>query len=157
MSIPPYKSKFQDVSDVNMEGVLSNGRRYQLASCAATLPVFRKTVANENFCYIQSGLFHLDDLFLGSFGGYGPHHGADCAVYARDNIIEVLGELYYERENYFAGKMQLLLQKGLEKVNAKMRDDPKIEDTMAGATAVLVYIHGSDGYTAWIGDSRAIL
>lgn len=152
---PPYKPDF--VSDM-YTGTLSSGRQFQLAQSSER--GYGRDKPNEDACCIHTGVLNPDDLLLAIFDGHGLpddySNGAKCAQFARDVLLEALFDVYGEYGHKYIG-MHVILSETLRKVDQMLSENEDIDDSMAGTTAVLLYVDGNEGCTAWVGDSRAVL
>ncbi|XP_063415555.1 probable protein phosphatase 2C T23F11.1 isoform X3 [Mytilus trossulus] len=86
------------------------------------------------------------------FGVYDGHGGARVAQYASLHLHKkILAQPYYSQ-----GNISDSIRRGFLALDEEMMKDELMKDELAGTTAVIAIIKGSDIYCGNVGDSRAV-
>ncbi|KAF3326149.1 putative protein phosphatase 2C 35 [Carex littledalei] len=107
---------------------------------------------NQDSFIIKVQLLSNPNLHLfGVFDGHGAY-GTQCARFVRDRLPEVLcadpAALQADPTKSF--------HEAFLTVNLELHNNPDIDDSMSGTTAIVVLVYGDMLYVANVGDSRAV-
>ncbi|KFY13486.1 hypothetical protein V492_03246 [Pseudogymnoascus sp. VKM F-4246] len=93
------------------------------------------------------------DERLSFFGVYDGHGGAKVALFAGDNVHQIIAK----QEAFKRGDIEQALKDGFLATDRAILNDPQYEDEVSGCTATVAIISGKKIYVGNAGDSRTVL
>ncbi|KAJ0770352.1 putative protein-serine/threonine phosphatase [Helianthus annuus] len=103
------------------------------------------------FCIKTSVQGNPNVHFFGVFDGHG-HAGKQCSEFVQNRLVELLcndDTLVEDPVNAF--------NVAFSTTNTELHENPDIDDSMSGTTAITVLVIGDKLYVANVGDSRAVI
>ncbi|XP_076929619.1 putative protein phosphatase 2C 35 [Bidens hawaiensis] len=103
------------------------------------------------FCLQTSLQGNPNAHFFGVFDGHGQS-GKQCSTFVRTRLLELLSNddaLIEDPVKAFHSAFAI--------TNSELHDNPEIDDSMSGTTAITVLVIGDKLFVANVGDSRAVI
>jgi serine/threonine protein phosphatase PrpC/CRP-like cAMP-binding protein len=118
----------------------------------------------DSYCVHQNLVNGKNDALFAVFDGHGKD-GDGCAIYARKTLppqITHLIEHTKKKEKIVEltkEQMHKALLKAHVETNKKLRNEPSVDDSLSGTTAISVYFHGRRNRitVSNVGDSRCVV
>lgn len=103
------------------------------------------------FCIKTSIQGNPNVHFFGVFDGHG-HFGKQCSNFVKNRLIEILSS----DETLLEDPVKAY-SSAFSSANNELHENPEIDDSMSGTTAITVLVIGDKLYVANVGDSRAVI
>ncbi|KAI3792796.1 hypothetical protein L2E82_06687 [Cichorium intybus] len=103
------------------------------------------------FCIKTSIQGNPNVHIFGVFDGHG-HSGKQCSNFVKNRLIELLSS----DETLLEDPVKAY-NSAFSTTNNELHDNPEIDDSMSGTTAITVLVIGDKLYVANVGDSRAVI
>ncbi|KAK9079864.1 hypothetical protein SSX86_001537 [Deinandra increscens subsp. villosa] len=89
--------------------------------------------------------------FFGVFDGHG-HAGKQCSNFVKSRLVEILCSI-----DTLVQDPVHAFNLAFSTTNTELHDNPEIDDSMSGTTAITVLVIGDKLFVANVGDSRAVI
>jgi serine/threonine protein phosphatase PrpC/CRP-like cAMP-binding protein len=116
----------------------------------------------DSYCIHEGLVKDKQDALFGVFDGHGKD-GDGCAIFAKNQLPADL-KSHVEKskkpgKELTRDQMQRAILRAHVETNRRLRQDPNVDDSLSGTTAISVYFHGRRNRItiANVGDSRAVL
>lgn len=128
------------------ETIVTNNDHFYVAS--SSMQGWRVTMEDAHTILLEAPA----DKSCAFFGVFDGHGGSSVANFASRHLHHKI----LTQKAYIDGDVKTAIEQGYLSLDALMKQDPKLREAMAGSTAVVILIKGSNLYCGNAGDSRAI-
>nr|XP_043607694.1 probable protein phosphatase 2C 35 isoform X2 [Erigeron canadensis] len=142
-------------TDELLEVVPIPSHNYKLECAVLTRRGYYPDTPNKEnqdcFCIKTSIQGNPNAHFFGVFDGHG-HTGKQCSNFVMNRLVEIL----ISDETLLEDPVKAY-ESAFTTTNNELHDNPEIDDSMSGTTAITVLVIGDKLYVANVGDSRAVI
>lgn len=142
-------------SDELLEVVPIPSHNFKLECAVLTRRGYYPDTPNKDnqdcFCIKTSVQGNPNVHFFGVFDGHG-NSGKQCSNYVTNRLVEILCN-----DDKLTEDPVKAFDSAFLKTNNELHDNPEIDDSMSGTTAITALVIGDKLYIANVGDSRAVI